>query len=73
MKSPQTHIHRSATNSKNICFVEYKHKVLRIKVVSGDATQKRLILDAYGTDISAITDKRIKSILKKQTGDQGEN
>jgi len=25
-KNTLTHIHRSATNPKNICFVEYKHK-----------------------------------------------
>ena len=26
-KNTLTHVHRSATNPKNICFVEYKHKV----------------------------------------------
>ena len=25
-KEALTHVHRSATNPKNICFVEYKHK-----------------------------------------------
>ena len=25
-KDALTHVHRSATNPKNICFVEYKHK-----------------------------------------------
>jgi len=43
---PLTHVHRSATNPKNICLVGYKHKVFRAKgVKSRKATQRRLMLD----------------------------
>ena len=39
-KNTLTHVYWSATNPKNICFVEYKHKVFRAKVVKLEAHTK---------------------------------
>ena len=39
-KNTLTHVYWSATNPKNICFVEYKHKVFRAKVVKQKSDTK---------------------------------
>ena len=39
-KNTLAHVYGSATNPKNICFVEYKHKVLRAKVVKQESHTK---------------------------------